>query len=420
MIYVKDILILTTTFPKSEDDFQTPKFVLDLGLSFQKLDYEVCVLTPNFPNGKKKETIFKLNVKRFNYFFPRKKQDLCIKGGVLTNLEKNKFNYLKVPFLSLCLLFNTLFYILKKRDTIINSHWAVPSGLVGAIMNKLFRTTHISTLHAAGVYSLKKLPLSRFIASFIMKGSSRIYPVSSEVKNVFLSILKNDKRIMEAENKMKILPMGVWIKKMLLQRENIIEIRKRNYINDDTFLILYIGRLVEKKGVEFLIEAIKNLVEDINVKIKAVKVYICGGGPKKDKLVEFVNNLGLNKIIEFKGIITDNKKIEYINMADIVVVPSIITKTGDTEGLPVVILESMAAAKPVIASNVGGIKDVVQDGENGFLVMQQKPSEIHDAILKIFQNPEKANEMSRKAFETIQNYDWSVIAEEYLSFIKND
>lgn len=80
--------------------------------------------------------------------------------------------------------------------------------------------------------------------------------------------------------------------------------------------------------------------------------------------MKHVSNLQLRNLIEFKGAITEKQKKELMNLIDVIAVPSIVTKEGDTEGLPVVILEAKACGKPIIALNVGGISDAIINGDN--------------------------------------------------------
>lgn len=96
---------------------------------------------------------------------------------------------------------------------------------------------------------------------------------------------------------------------------------------------------------------------------------------------------------------------------------AIITKSGDTEGLPVVIQEGLAAGKPIIASDVGGIRDIIKDGWNGFLIEQKKPDRIAAKILELLNNEELITAFSKNAVETSDVYDWGVIANKYRNIV---
>ena len=104
-------------------------------------------------------------------------------------------------------------------------------------------------------------------------------------------------------------------------------------------------------------------------------------------------------ILLFLGFIEEQNKIELLSIADIVIVPSIILDNGETEGMPVVILESMAAGRAIIASNVSGVSDVIEDGVNGILVPQKCPEEITNNVIRLFKHPEFKAEIGRSGEE---------------------
>ena len=99
--------------------------------------------------------------------------------------------------------------------------------------------------------------------------------------------------------------------------------------------------------------------------------------------------------------------------------PSIVLQSGETEGLPVVILEGLAAGKPIVASDVSGVKDVIKNGWNGFLVEQKKPNQIAEKVLELLGDDELRVRFSKNALETAKKYDWEVIAEKYTGLIAN-
>ena len=392
----KKILIVTSTFPRGETDVSSARFVFDLSQAMSAF-YEVHVLAPHSPGAKRAEVLGKVKVHRFRYFRPEKAQGLTKEAGIMANIKKNKLLFLQLPFFFCSELLSVISIVKKEKINIINSHWMVPQGLTIAFVKRILNVKHVMTIHAAGIFSLKRWGgVGKKTASFIVRRSDLVLPVSSYIKNVL------DELVTPGFN-FRVLPMGVKSDFNAHQKKTFQEgkVQKRE------FKILFVGKLVEKKGLEYLLGALI-LLKD---KAVLVKLTIAGGGPLEEKLKLFVLREGLAGNVYFTGWISNNKLPELYSVADITVVPSVYDSKGETEGMPVVILESLAMGTPVLGSRISGIPDIVEDGVNGWIVeygdKQALSNKIED-IIKLDLEP-----FSRAAVETSLKYTYESIASGY-------
>jgi len=167
---------------------------------------------------------------------------------------------------------------------------------------------------------------------------------------------------------------------------------------DGDLILINVNRLEPNKGVVYLLEALKNLSRDLNVKLILV-----GEGSQEKEIEAKIKKMGLkDKVLHFKKI-PDEKLFQLYLIADISVTPTLY------EGLPIVILEAMAAGKPIVASNISDIPRVVKNGQNGFLVPPANPVAIAAAIMRIYEN-NLISTMGKRSKKIVKSYDWSKIA----------
>ena len=171
--------------------------------------------------------------------------------------------------------------------------------------------------------------------------------------------------------------------------------------------LLFIGRLVERKGVHLLLEALALLPAAHRPLLRVV-----GDGPERARLEELAGRLQLGADVVFHGFISAEEKVERLAGCDAFVLPAVIDSKGDTEGLGVVLLEAMTYGKPVIASAAGGIVDIVRGGRNGFLVPPGDAAALADAIQACVENPDRARALGEQGRIDVENgFSWDVIAD---------
>ena len=144
--------------------------------------------------------------------------------------------------------------------------------------------------------------------------------------------------------------------------------------------LLFIGRLVPRKGLDVLIAAFAQ----VRASAFDATLDIVGDGPERENLLSLVGEAGLAGSVRFLGVRDTVGVAAALSTADLLVVPS------SSEGLPVVIMEAMASSLPVIASNIDGIPELVRDGETGILVPPCDSVRLADAIIRILGDPEMA------------------------------
>ncbi len=173
-------------------------------------------------------------------------------------------------------------------------------------------------------------------------------------------------------------------------------IRYNLNIYDDVFVIVHVGRLCKAKGQHILLQA-ASILRQSDKKI----IYLIIGndleqnGAYLQQLKEMATELEVNDIVKFLGQRLDVPQI--LAAADLLVLPS------SSEGLPLVILEAMAAGKPVIATSVGGVSEIVIHEETGLLIPVEDASALAGAILWMVKNPELARIMGSKALEMVKS-----------------
>jgi glycosyltransferase involved in cell wall biosynthesis len=193
--------------------------------------------------------------------------------------------------------------------------------------------------------------------------------------------------------------------------ESFKSVRKEYNIGEEVCLIGAVGRMVWQKGFKYLIESIPTIIETL----PQSKILIVGDGPLLDGLKTLSERLKVEKNIIFTGFRSDIKEI--LSAVDLFVVPSIL------EGFPVVTLEAMAMAKPIVATNIDGITEQITDGVNGVLVPPKDPSALAKAIIKVINDKELARTMGSSARKKVEQ-EFSVekmVAETekvYLSLLK--
>jgi len=164
------------------------------------------------------------------------------------------------------------------------------------------------------------------------------------------------------------------------------------------YRLLALGRFVATKGFNILIEAGKIL------KAGGIDFHLtlAGSGPTERQLKHLVRKLGLASQISFPGFISHDRVVELFQGTDIFIMPSIVQASGDRDGLPTVILEALSQRVPVIASDVGGIGEVIEDGITGFLIPQKDPPALADAVRRMIRDRDAALAMAERGLARVQ------------------
>ncbi len=161
--------------------------------------------------------------------------------------------------------------------------------------------------------------------------------------------------------------------------------------------IVFAGRLSSEKGIDVLCELIEILPSDIHL-------IILGSGPKEN----LIKNI-TKPNIDYLGYLPKNETISLIRGSDILIQPSLI------EGISSTILEAMACKVPVITTNVGGNKEIIEHDQNGILIEPNNSQKLLEKILKLFVSSDFKNKLINSAYNNVQKYDWSNVGELYLT-----
>lgn len=182
--------------------------------------------------------------------------------------------------------------------------------------------------------------------------------------------------------------------------------------------VVSVARLEELKGLNRLIQAIYLLKK----KRIAIWCVIVGYGSKEKELRQLVQSLDLMKEVHFAGKIRHSKKLLHLmQSADMFILPSIVDQKGDRDMQPNVVKEAMAVGLPVIASRLGGIEEVINDGVNGFLLSSCSPADIARAIWSVSRMSKKnIDEIKKQARNTIKKkFDRKKVTEELFNLFDN-
>ncbi|MEK6952377.1 MAG: glycosyltransferase [Nanoarchaeota archaeon] len=385
----KKVLVMASTFPRWKND-TIPLFVYELSKRLTK-DFDISVLAPSYPNSKDYEIMDKMKVHRFHYFF-HKYEKLAGSGGILPTLKKNKWFYFQIPFFLLGEFFALRKRIKEDNPDIIHAHWIIPQGLVAYLNYKISGTPYVVTSHGADIFGLQG-KISLYLKRKVLQNARNITVVSTAIKN---EALKLDSLL-----NIGVIPMGV-DSKLFNPNKKDPNLKKKYKINGP--FLLFVGRLTEKKGVKYLIEAMPEVIKH-NPKTKLI---IIGSGELEQELKDLTKSLNLENNIIFTGAIQNSELPKYYATADIFIGPSITTEEGDREGLPVTLMEAMSSGCVVIASDLEGNRDLIND-QTGLLVKQNNSQELTQSILNIINNKKKMNATNY----VVNNFDWKVISKNY-------
>ena len=274
---------------------------------------------------------------------------------------------------------------------VVHAFWPIPHGIFGVAARKASRAALVSTFFSA---ELNWRGATRKVFAPILKdiveNSDAITVISSYTGSRLREFAPNVETVT--------IPFGA---AAVSRARPAIQTRDAS----DPFELLFVGRLVKRKGVDVLLRAAKLLESD-----RRLHVRIVGGGPEKQWLENYASSLGLPDTVTFEGVVDSKRIAELFATCDALVLPAIVTETGDTEGLGVVLIEAMGYGKPVIASSAGGIVDIVADGDTGLLVPPGNAEALADAIRRAMDQPRALAEMARRGTDFAERrFGWDAI-----------
>lgn len=393
----RNILVTSTTFPRWKNDTE-PNFVFVLSRLLASHGHKVVALAPHFYKAKKHEVMGNVRIYRFSYFFPYRLQKVCYEGGIFANLKRHRIAIIQLPLLVAFEFFNIIRMIKKEKIDAIHAHWTLPQGFLAYLCKKMFGIPYVVTAHAGDVFPLKSR-FFRFMSHLAVKNSDFCTANSSYTKKELEKISKG--------NSIKIIPMGVDLK-LFSHNSKSPNLRRKFGVKKE--LILSVGRLVEKKGIAYLIIAMKRVIK----KFPQARLVIVGDGPERNNLELLAKELNLNENVVFTGKIENKHLPEYYASADLFAGPSIVTESGDTEGLGVVFLEALASGTCAIGSSVGGIPDIIKHNDTGILIKQKDPNQLANAIIKLLSSPKLRKKLALNGQKHVkENYSWELVGKKF-------
>lgn len=391
----KRLLIVTSTFPRWEND-EDPPFVFEL-CNRLKTDYSIHVLAPHFPGAEIEANFAGIHVKRFRYFF-NSLEKLAYHGGILAKLKKNPFLYGLLPFFVVGELLALIRLLQRYRFHLIHAHWLIPQALVAILACSLTRSKIplFFTSHGGDLFGLQGILMNSIKRWVILKSDS--------LTVVSRSMSKEVKRLGADHKRVHVIPMGVDLKKRFVPAKSR---RNKDYL-------LFVGRLVEKKGLRYLIDALPLVLQ----RYPQANLRIAGDGPERRKLEFKCAELGITDRVMFLGAVRYNLLPELYRTSDVVVFPSIIAEGGDQEGFGLVLVEALGCECATVTTDLPAMKDIITHGKTGIVVPQQNVEKLAEKIIRLLDDPVFRRSLGKEGRRfVLERYDWNRIASQYKMLI---
>ena len=387
------VLVLTSTFPRWENDPE-PAFIFELSLRLAA-SFDVTVLSPRTPGSKKQEAMAGLRVIRFPYFFQRWEKLAMHGGGILNKLKSNPLYYLMIPLFLLGQLRAVVGLLRSERFDLIHAHWLIPQGFVAALSLLITKRKIplLCTSHGGDLFALKGKGLQR-LKRWVMDSSAALTVVSGAMKSMVVEMGV-------VPDKVEVIPMGVDLKGLFTPDPRV---------ERKTDELLFVGRLVEKKGVHFLLEAMPAVIK----KHPTVRLILAGSGPMEEELKQKAAQLHLSDKVDFLGMVAQTQLPALYQRATLAIFPFVVAKSGDQEGFGLVQVEAMGCECPVIAGDLPAIHDIIAHEENGLIFPSGNTQALADAIIKLLDDPELRARLAGEGRKSVvQKFDWEAIAGNY-------
>jgi glycosyltransferase involved in cell wall biosynthesis len=392
----RKILVTTSTFPRWENDVE-PSFVYELCRRLKE-NYRVYVLAPHAPGALLEEQFDNIQVMRYRYFF-KGWERLAYKGGILANLKQQPLWFGLVPFFGVSQVVAILKLIHRYSFDLIHAHWLIPQGLCATIARRLINPAPplLCTSHGGDLFGLNGEFMTR-LKRCVLNDASAVTTVSQAMRDAIRPLGVDIEKI-------KVIPMGVDLQNLFIPPKNRRESKS----------ILFVGRVVEKKGLRFLIEAMPAILE----KHPDAKLRVAGDGQELAVIKKLAHNLGVDGRIQFLGAVPNGSLPGLYQTSDVVVFPSIIAKGGDREGFGLVLVEALGCECAVVATDMAATEDIIQDGETALIVHQNDAGQLADKVIRLLNEPEVRHSLGKKGRQYVtQRFDWNVIASSYRELLQ--
>ncbi len=387
------ILVLTTTFPRWRGDTDPP-FVFDLCRRLVR-DFDITVLAPHFPGSRTEEEMDGIRVVRFRYCFaPLERLSYGSGGGILARIRRNPAWGPLVLFLLGGQVLSTIRLLRQEKFALIHAHWLIPQAL-SAIVARAVIGSHIpiiATSHGGDLYGLRGRVMDRLRKLVVAK--------SAAVTVVSRAMAKDVCKTGVPAEKIRVIPMGTDLTDRFCPGD----------VERNSKQVLFVGRLVEKKGCRYLIEAWPEVVQAE----PEARLLIVGDGPEREGLERLVQELNVGASISFLGGLPQASLPDLYRKSAVVVFPSIVGRGGDQEGFGLVLVEAMGCECAVVVSDLPAMRDIVQDGETGLVVRRESSEEIARAILRLLGDSAFARRLGNRGRQyALNRFDWGTIAVQY-------
>ncbi len=378
----KHILVMTSVYPLTEDG-NHGAFIREAILRLKGSGARFSVFAPAY-EGSRGYVLDGVHVHRFRYFF--KRFENLVRDGAPTKLQRQPL-YLVVAAMYILLGAVQLFWLcLRTRPQLLHVNWPFPHGLMAYPTSKLLGIPMVFSFHGAELLLVNKFKFVSGLLRWLVPQTRGVTANSSFTEGLIQKLCPAP---------VTTIPYGLTIEAKPAKTRR----------PEDVPRLLFVGRLDERKGLRYLLEALPIVLAE-----RPVCLRIVGKGILEEELRAQCRALNLESVVEFLGFVSKEELTEEYASCDVFVLPAIVDSKGDTEGLGIVMIEALAHEKPVIASAVGGIVDVIQSGTTGLLIPERNPAILAQSILKVLANPEWAHSLGRNGLEDVQvRFSWSRI-----------
>jgi glycosyltransferase involved in cell wall biosynthesis len=392
------VLFIVTAYPRHDGDVITPWLAEAISrLAAHAVDVEV--LAPSY-RGCGDQVIGGVRVHRFRYA-PRRLEQLTHDQTAPDRIREKPVYVGLVPSYAAAGALKAVRLARSGRFDVVHAFWPMPHGLFGLAARALAGVPLVCTFFGVELAWIgKDLPFLAPVLRWVARSSDAVTANSQHTARLL-------ERHIQRDIAHHVIPFGVAMDTTAAVPAYRADLHR-------PFEMLFVGRLVERKGVRHLIDAIARIAAD-----RRAQLHVIGDGPERPRLEQRVRALGLADRVTFHGFVSPAQKVARLRSCDVLVLPAVVDAKGDTEGQGVVLLEAMAFAKPVVASRLGGIVEAVDDGVTGLLVPPGDPAALADALCACMDDVARARAMGAAGHARVQaHFSWDAITRDLVDLYR--